>query len=273
MKFNILKLALILPVLAMFMTSCEYKIKGYEGEAGIYFDMDTEDTVRFSWVTTPGEIHEKKLPIRITTLGRTTNYDRPFELEIVEQRNSEEQALPNVDYLPFSLNGVIPANQSAVVLEITLLRNPDYIIDDATKVLTIHLKENEHFKFLFDRFFDDELVVNPGDTIEYVRHIDIHRSIRLNEKARRQVWWSYSNEIHPYFGVWSAKKSLLICDLYELNREAWLSGNFDDKITASYIKFMGRDMVLYLRDEAAAGRTVYEVDGVTPMEMGVEAYK
>lgn len=72
----------------------------------------------------------------------------------------------------------------------------------------------------------------------------------------------------PYlFGDFSAKKFKLICDVMDIEREKFLDYEYMGYRSSYIAKYMNR----YLADEKAAGRTVYEEDGITEMTMGPAA--
>ena len=77
---------------------------------------------------------------------------------------------------------------------------------------------------------------------------------------------------NPYmFGEFSAKKFALICDEMDIPREEFNKKSEEAGYILSRMGYIGSYMKKYLADEKAAGRTVYEEDGITEMTMGPQA--
>lgn len=264
MKLRIIKLL----TAAIAFVGCEYDVQTYHGGTGIYFEGNQmNDTLSFSWANSADSIKEVTINVRIMTIGEAVDYDRAVKLTAVSHSKEQEQAMVGVDYKPFSYDVVIRAGESFTDLGINLLRNPE-LLSGVPKILTFCLEENEHFKFYLNRAYELDKVEENGDTVTFRRYIDTYRTLKISEKIGRQGWWYYASDVGiKYLGKWSVKKSLLICELMNINREAWLSGRLTEPTTESYIKFLGRYMHRWLQENPT-----YEDDGQL-MEMGEEAKK
>lgn len=265
MKARIIQLLII----AIAFVGCERDIATYSGGTGIYFDgRQMSDTIGFSWAYYSKELRDTNLIVRIQTIGEPTDYDRTVKLLPVEHPKMEEQAKEGIDYKPFSYDIVIPAGESFFDLTIDIIRNPD-LLTGVTKIFSFRLEENEHFKFHYNRIYEIQKEDENGETITTYRHIDTYRSFKISENIGQQGWWKSQSSVGvKNLGVWSAKKSVLICDLMKIDRQAWLSGDLVAPTTTAYIKFLGRYMHRWLQDNPT-----YEEDGTTLMEMGEDAKK
>lgn len=265
MKARIIQLLIIASV----FVGCEHDIPTYSGGAGIYFEgKQMSDTVGFSWAYCSNELRDTNITVRVQTIGEPKDYDRAVKLLPVDHPKADEQAKENIDYKPFSYDIVIPAGQSFFDLTIDLIRNPG-LLTGVPKIFSFRLEENEHFKFHYNRVYEIQKVDENGETIKTYKHIDTYRSFKISEKIGQQGWWKGQSSVGiRNLGTWSVKKSVLICDLMEIDRQAWLSGNLVAPTTTAYIKFLGRYMHRWLQDNPT-----YEEDGITLMEMGEDARK
>lgn len=264
MKARIIQLLII----AGMFVGCEHDIATYRGGSGIYFEgKQISDTIGFSWAYYDNSVKDMKMTVRIMTIGKPTEYDRPVKLVPVEHSNANEQAQEGIDYNPFPYDVVIPAGESSFDLTIDLIRNPE-LLTGVPKIFTFRLEENEHFKFYYNRVYEVQKVEENGDTIKTYRHVDTHRSLKISEEIPLQNWWDGESSLgYMNLGQWSVKKSILICELMEIDRQAWFSGDLIPPTTTAYIKFLGRYIHRWLQENPT-----YEDDG-TLMEMGEDAKK
>lgn len=262
MKLRIIQLF----ITAFAFIGCEYDVETYSGGSGIYFENNMmSDTVGFSWANYADTVKNLDIKIRIMTIGKAVDYDRTVKLSSVNHFKEKDQAVVGVDYKPFSYDAVIPSGASFTDLTINLMRNPE-LLNGAPKIFTFRLEENEHFKFYYNRAYELERVEESGDTVKYNKYIDTYRTFKISEKIARQGWWYFTSDVgYKNLGLWSIKKSILICDLMKIDRGVWLSGNLVEPITSPYIKYLGRYMHRWLQENPT-----YEDDG-TLMEMGEDA--
>lgn len=247
----------------------------YTGGTGIYFaGTQMSDTVSYSWANSSGDIEKAELSLTVQLFGKTVDYPRPFEIELITDSNIHalSRAVEGEDYEAFLLNYELPANEASLDINIGLIRNP-ILKEGNIRILSFKLKENEHFEFLYNRYFKENQVTQAGDTIPVIKYIDTHRTIKMSETVTIQHWWTpvYESELgHNDLGIWSVKKSLYVCDYMELDRKLWLSGDLIPPVTEAYIKFIGKKVHRHLQEMKADGKPVLEKDGME-MEMGPDA--
>ena len=83
----------------------------------------------------------------------------------------------------------------------------------------------------------------------------------MDERFQMPNWWPICGP--TYFGTYSSKKMVLICDVMNIARADFVAPfSIDNRITDGYLKFVGRYMHRWLQENPT-----FEDDG-TPMEMG-----
>ena len=82
---------------------------------------------------------------------------------------------------------------------------------------------------------------------------------QLEVKRPKSWWWGIYGD--QYFGKWSAKKSILICDVLKISRTEWLKDTTQG-LSAGYLKFAGKYMQQWLDEHPTL-----DEDG-EPMTMG-----
>ena len=115
--------------------------------------------------------------------------------------------------------------------------------------------------------FDTEYVI-PANQAEAFIDIKLLRTEDLVKHPKRFVvklienpfpmpaWWNLYGT--KYFGVWSQKKSSLICDVMGIDREDFVG----TKLTEGYLKFVGKYMHRWLQENPQTD------EDDKPMEMG-----
>ena len=117
---------------------------------------------------------------------------------------------------------------------------------------TLSAIEGVDFKAIYTR----EVAVQIDSVNFKMRDIDYQRVIVMNENFPMPAWWYVYGT--KYFGVWTQKKSSLICDVMGIDREDFVG----TKLTEGYLKFVGKYMHRWLQDNPHT-----DEDG-KPMEMG-----
>lgn len=238
----------------LFLGACEVKIDTYEGDNGIYFHNTgmMYDTVYVAWGLKDTEIKEQKIDLKVMLFGNTADYDRHFKVEVFVDPKDTLAAEEGVDYRPFQLEHTIPANRAETTISIDVLRSP--ILLDEPRNLTVKLIETPELQFLYSREYWVDSVT--------VRMLDVQRVIKMTEAFPQPHWWnSYGTR---FFGKWTAKKSILICDVMGIDREIWI-GNLVGQMSVGYLRFIGQYMHRWLQENP----TMDEDD--KPMEMGPES--
>lgn len=239
----------------LLFVACEKDIDMYEGQAGIYFDYEEMllDTFNVSWGLEDSDIKEQTVKLKVMLMGNVADYDRPFEIEVVSDPADTLIAKEGVEYKPFPLKYVLPANEAVAYVEVRVLRSP--VLKKESRHLTIRLKETPELKFLYSRQAWE-------DSVTY-RDIDVQRVIKMTEDFPKPWWWyKYENVLGPY----SLTKSILICDKMDIDRKVWI-GELVGELTPGYLRFIGMYMHRWLQEQ---NPPILDEDG-EPMEMGPES--
>lgn len=282
--------------LAIMAASCHTELDTYDGEDGMYFDTKynraetLSDTIDVSWGMKNSSILSQEIGLVVKLFGHTAPVDRAFDVVIEEaptyvseykpssgddsdddvndgdtgtpgeeEESTEVPTEPAVDGIDYIIGGttfVIPAGEAEVTIPITLMRRDDLHL--CKRSFKVRLIENQTLKFLFSRSLPE---YDAEGTLSW-RPIDFQRVIRMDESFPVPTWWFVRGQ--PYFGNWSQKKAMLICDVMNIDRERWMA----DELQAGYLRFCGQYMQQYLNEQAALGNVIYEDDGETVMEMG-----
>lgn len=238
---------IILFVLFCIGYGCDSEYETYSGEDVIYMN-ETTDTTRFSFTYVDSKYDRQTQKINIKTIGKVYDYDR-----IVNIKFSLTNAVEGVDFEPFAEQYVIKAGETTLVIPITMIRTE--ALQTEEKVIDMELQDNEYFKTYYD--------FGSNDRTTWIKTNRLKQTLIFSEfmTQRPQQW-------NPYvLGTFSPKKFKLICDIMGIEREKFLDASYMNYRTS----YIGKYMKKYLADEKAAGRTVYEEDGVTEMTMGPQA--
>ncbi len=239
MKKNIILVLFALLVLAY---GCDSEYEDYSGGNAVYMN-ETTDTTRFSFTYVDGDRWLQE--IKVKTIGQVCDYDRPVNIKF-----TCVNAVEGVDFEPLADQYVVKAGENSLVIPIVMIRTVS--LQKEAKVIDMELLENEHFQMLYD--------YGSSDKITWVKTNRLRQTLIFSEfMDQRPATWD------PYvLGDFSQKKFNLICSEMGIAREKFL----DSKYMSYRTNYIGSYMKRYLAEEKAAGRTVYEEDGVTEMTMG-----
>jgi len=233
---------LMLVILMGLGYSCDSEYEDYSGVDAVYMN-ETTDTTRFSFTYIDDVRYVKE--IKVNTIGQVYDYDR-----VVNIKFTLVNAKEGVDIEPLADQYVVKAGENKMVIPIVMLRTAD--LQKEAKVIDIELLENEYFKTVYD--------YGSGDEITWVKTDRLRQTLIFSEfMDQRPSTWD------PYMlGTFSQKKFNLICNRMGIAREKFLDRDYMSYRTNYIASYMKK----YLAEEKAAGRTVYEEDGVTEMTMG-----
>lgn len=234
--------------------SCEKELDLFQGDAGIYFDKPNTllDTIDIPWGLKESAVTSQIVKLRVLLFGDVKEYDRKFSVRVKHDENNPLEAEEGKDYRDFSKEFVIPALKSFTDIEIEVLRNP--VLQDEPRILTIELEKGDELGFPYTR-----TILGKDSLIHYV---DLQRVIKMTENFPIPSWWSYYGR--DYFGTWSMKKAITICDEMGIDREVWLTvPNTTNDFTSGYLKYCGVYMHRWLQKQNPP-----IMDGDSPMEMG-----
>lgn len=276
-------------------TSCHKELDTYDGENGIYFDTEyngaqtLSDTIDVSWGMKNSSVISQEIGLVVRLFGHTAPVDRAFEIVIEEAPTYVSQYKPSsgnedddddsvvitppeedttvptepaesgVDYVIGGTTFVIPAGAAQVTIPVSLMRRDDLHL--CKRSFKVRLIENTSLKFLYSRSLPE---YDAEGNLSW-RPMDFQRVIRMDESFPMPTWWFVRGQ--PYFGDWSQKKAMLICDVMNIDRERWMA----DELQPGYLRFCGQYMQQYLNEQKALGNTIYEDDNETEMEMGYQS--
>ena len=242
--------------LIILFASCQKKdLIVYEEGSGIYFDNKEMglDTVAVPWGLKNTDVTTQTVRFEVKLFGNITQHDRAFRIKVKDDIPDSVRALPDLDYKPFPLEYKIPAGAASTFIEIELLRSEE--LKEGNRILAIELVESDELKFLYSRR------INVPDVGE--RMLDVQRVLKMNENFPIPRWWSLMGT--GYFGTWSMKKAILICDMMGIDREKWIGNVLNDEdFNESILRFAGVFIHRWLQEQDPP---VLDEDG-TPMEMG-----
>ncbi len=232
---------ILLPVLLLsILYSCKKEtLKTYDTADNIYFHFTSaQDSLDVTFAYSEASVQDSVVNIPVYVTGVPINHDRTFTVEI----DPSSTAIENTHYvLPETFT--IHAGQVIDNIPIRLIRTQD--IKDEEVILILQLKtggdfksdlEGERDRQTFKISFSDILVPGP--------------------------YWSNS-----VFGTFSVKKVQLLREVAGMPFDFLISPPTEYNYFLA-TEYYGIILNRYLLDMEAAGNTVYEEDGVTPMKMG-----
>lgn len=221
----------------LLLSACKKEEIGiYEGESGIYFDTRYDpktmplmvDTITIAWGLKNADITDQLLRIKVNVFGNSTPHDRKFSINVYDEIADTLKAKEGVDFLPFPKEYTIPANEAETYIDIKLLRSET--LREQPVAFKIELIETAELGFEYSRIAHVDSVTT--------RRIDIQRVIYMNENFPVPNWWPIVGG--KYFGKWSHKKSALICEMMNIDREVWVYNGLVEPTTEGYLRFVGR---------------------------------
>lgn len=241
-------LAAILPL------SCTDSLETYSGEAGIYFAMRVEssavntdtlycETSSLPFIVTDADRAVFNLKVKI--LGAVSDRDRQISIEVVPE---ETDALAE-DYDPLLPGYTLPAGAVFGNIPITFHRTAS--LEGQERRLTVRLIGNNDFALPIT------LWKNSSD--EYVNVVK--HTIIISDKYVQLPGYA-----EGYFGPFSEKKMKLLLEVLGLE-----ISDFNEEMPYTQAKAYGQKFDRYLKEQKAAGNTIYEDDG-TEMTAGEYIY-
>ena len=256
MKTTTLYIIILLGIIGL-TSSCEKEVETYHWADCVHFEVKQDgalcDTSRYSFAYEETEMTDMPVTIHIQLTGEIKSYDRKIDLEILNANPEYENY--------FSLNPdtcYIRKGENALDLTVILHRRPD--MTEKEQTLNLIINENEFFKTTNKAWITD--VVN-NRSVNLLQHTIVSSDI-----LTRPITW-YEND--NYFGKWSTKKFLLICEETGFKRQDFQDETYMGSGRKNYIKdFMNRYFQEYkathINDPEALKR-IQEEDG-TYMQMG-----
>lgn len=187
---------------------------------------------------------EVTLDIIVRALGGSRNYDRSFKLVPLDSSTAQI----GIDYILNNESILLKSGKLIDTTQIRILRNPQLPKDGTV----LHLK----------------LVAGSDFDTEFLDYKNMS-TIRISNKVAEPLYWYYF--AYNYLGDYSEKKFRLLQNLAEMPKEALDNLPDSDQEYALLIgklKRWGLILKRHLAEQTALGKTVYEEDGRTKMQVG-----
>lgn len=214
----------------------------YHIDDNIYFSFNSSlDSLDITFAFSNSSVQDSIVKIPVYVTGVPSDHDRTFIVEA----DPASTAVENTHYiLPESL--IIHAGQVKDSIPVKFIRSED--LQNRVVLLLLNLKSGGDFR----------------TDLSGERDIKTYK-IHISDMMTAGPYWG---SLSRYFGTFSVKKVQLMHEVTGMPLDFMINYN-DDNIAASgpyYAVLMSR----YLRDQKAAGHTVYEDDGVTEMLMDTD---
>ena len=229
-------------MMAVSAVACTDSLEKYNGEAGIYFAMRVEDSAVN--IVTDDDMAVFNLKVKI--LGAVSDRDRQISIEVVPE---ETDALAE-DYDPLLPEYTLPAGAVFGSIPITFHRTAS--LEGQERRLTVRLVENSDFALPITMWRN-----SSDEYVDVVKH-----TIIISDKYVQLPGYAVG-----YFGPFSEKKMALLLEVLGLE-----ISDFNEEMPYTQAKAYGQKFDRYLKEQKAAGHTVYEEDGVTEMTAGEYIY-
>ncbi|WEK37536.1 MAG: DUF4843 domain-containing protein [Candidatus Pseudobacter hemicellulosilyticus] len=260
--------SLLLGLSILLGTACKREsLMTYVSADNIYFDYIAgadpatdylgryTDSIELTFSFSDGSVQDSTIGIPVSVTGVAQSYDRTFRL-IVDPSST---ARPGVHYeLPAAF--VLPAGKIKDSVFIHFKRAAD--LKTAAQTLLLHLEDSDQLKAQL-KFRG----TNPRESNMYISDTVLMTSFRINltDMLSAGPYWSMDYEYS--FGTFSEKKVRLMNEIVGMPLDFWSRPATTNEQRAT-ITYYGGFTARYLSDQAFAGNTILEADGVTPMKMG-----
>ena len=238
---------LFIPLLFAGAACKKQQLLTYSIKDNIYFNYAPlaarMDTANVSFAYSPLSVQDTTILIPIQVTGVPKGQDRTFIITV--DPSSTETATGHYT-LPAQF--IMPAGKLIDSLPVKLHRAAD--LQDTVKTLILNLEPNQNF----------------NTDIKALGTIGV-LSFKINASDILLAGPYWNSIFATYFGTFSVKKLQLMNQIVGMPLNFPITGIYDLNLSADaslYAIAMSR----YLKDQAAAGNTIYEDDGVTPMTMG-----
>jgi len=204
------------------------------------------DSINFTFAYSPDALKDSSVMIPFTVTGKPAAEDREFTVTV--DPASTTQA--GVHYiLPDKF--VLAAGKLVDSFPVKLLRTPD--LQKGTFFLRLNLVPNDNFQT------DIKSIEGILDSIN-----TLSLKINITDILSQGTYWT--SILQAYFGTFSVKKVKLLNQVTGMPIDIMINGIYDLNLNAK-CAYYAISMSRYLKDQATAGKTIYEDDGITPMTM------
>jgi len=233
------------------LTSCDKEeIETYSDTDNIYFSRaifpeyksgPLIDSTGFSFGLDKATVTERIYPLAIRVQGKVSDVDRAVKLTV----DPTSTAVLGTHFT-FPENIVMHAGKELDTVLIKVLRTADMKNKDL--LLVLNLEENEFFTTNMQSKVTNVLT---GKTRNYIRF-----KLSFNDKLSTPIAWQPG-----IFGVFTAKKFFLMCELMNLEPEMFNQTPGSTGLSIPEVQYYASFMRRYLADQKANGNTIYEEDG------------
>ncbi|WP_426330190.1 DUF4843 domain-containing protein [Pedobacter sp. R-06] len=247
---NTIKYISISALIFCFFTSCKKQsLLTYNSPDNIYFTSTGQplDSTNFTFANQLPSVKATVFKIPIAVSGTPKDYDRTFQ--VIVDKSSTAIAGQHYEF-PFSMT--VRAGRVVDSLGIKLLRSTD--LQNKAVLLKLILQENQNFH------------VDIKTVTSYTSFINVTNfKLYISDVLVDGKYWS--GVFAAYFGAFSKKKVLLINQIVGMPLDYYTSGWLTDVNVSAKSTVWAITMSHYLADQKAAGKTIFEDDGVTEMVM------
>lgn len=236
---------IIVAIVTTNLFSCKDAANYYDGENVVYFNLE-HDTVKYSFAYTDSEVERYETSIDIQIIGGVTDYDREVRINSIANNCVE-----GVDFEPFQEFYTLEARKSFIQLPVVIKRSSD--LTKIKKSFAVELVESKDFQLLY---LEKPTPSNSDKNMSQIKCVFEFSDIL---DVQPGTWNEY------YFGVFSAKKFITMCDYLEIPRMKFIDRTFMSDGRKPYV---AKKMKGYFAEMKAKGQTIYEEDNVTEMKMG-----
>jgi len=258
MNKTILNIVLGMTAASALLSSCSTEeIDTYNGEAsGIFiqevrsFDifynpMTYRDSIEYSFSSYPEETKYLNARVVIRTIGFTTDYDRPYKVEVIPE---ETTGIEGVDFDLSENASVIKAGESTDNFYIKMLRTPK-LRSERVKV-AIRIVPNEHFSVPITELKNSASWNIDGNFLPTDRYKVIF-SEKYTLPWPNDIYWP------DYFGSYSVTKLLFVNEVMGWTYTSWSDGT----VAYGKLAFAADETRRQLQKKADEGNPVIDEDG------------
>lgn len=261
MKQSLLYTAFGILVSAVAFTGCSTEdIDTYSGvQSGIFIQQvattdiagnptSYRDSIAYSFSSYGEDVTYLRTSVVIRTIGPTTDYDRPYKVEVVPE---ETNGVEGVDFDLSENASVIKAGMSTDNFYIRMLRTPK--LSQGTRIkVKIRIVPNEYFTIPITELKNSSAWNVDGDMLTTTSYI-----VTFSEEYTLPWPWTLSSYWPAYFGSFSAAKMKVVNNVMGYTYLSWSDGT----VAYGKLPYMADATQKYLQSMADAGTPVLDEDG------------
>lgn len=205
------------------------------------------DSIEYSFSNYDETVTYLNAPVVIRAIGFTTDYDRPYKVEVVPE---ETTAVEGVDFDLSQNASAIKAGTSTDTYYVRLLRTTK-LRQGAIKV-KIRIVPNEHFTIPISELKNSASWNIDGNNLSSTEY-----KIIFSEEYVLPWPWGLDSYWPAYFGDYSVAKLMVVNQVMGYTYQSWSDGT----VAYGKLPFMAGETQKYLQKQADAGTPVIDDDG------------